>query len=878
MKKTTEIFSKQVKDMTDNEYELISEYINNKTKVKLLHKKCNNIYEVRPDRFIQGDRCPYCSKVKNYTTEEYKEKVKLMTNEEYEFIDEYKNNNTKSKYRHNKCNKECITLPSNVNNCTRCPYCSHSNKKKTIEELKEEIYNQVKDEYTLISTNYINNKSKLIFKHNVCNKEFSSNADNFLNRKRRCPHCKRSKGEEKIAKWLDDNNIEYETQYKIPDCKYKRVLPFDFKLNINGKMILIEYDGEQHEKGYFIYNEENFNLQKKRDQIKDDYCKTNNIELYRISYKDFDNIESILNNIINKGEKIMRWNTESFKKEVERNEGYILLSEYTGCHNKVKIKHTVCGNEYEVTPTNFLAGTRCPKCAILEHNREIARKKKNKSRTTESFKKEIKDLVGDEYTLIDEYINTETPIKIRHNICGCEYLVRPYNFLHGKRCPKCSKEISSEKHKIGIEETKKRVEEVLGEEYEVLLKQPYVNNNTKIKVYHTKCGQLFEATPNNLFNGRGCSHCKKSEKYTTETYQKALGDSYTVLSEYINNKSPITVRHNKCGYEWTARALDILHPWTRGNKEDVERCPKCNKTLGISYGEKEVLSYLKDDLKIENIIENDRSILNGKEIDIYLPDLKLAIEFDGLYWHSEEFVDKNYHLNKTNECKNKGIQLIHLMEDEWVNKKDLIKDKLKYMTHNINQNIYARKCYIEEISADMKNKFLDEYHIQGKDTSNIKLGLWYPDNKGDILVAVMTFCKPRLSLGQKNNKNKIDYELSRYATARGFNVVGGFSKLFKYFERNYEWNRIITYADLRWSIGNLYLKNGFELDHISAPSYSYIDKNNIKRYNRFKFRKQELKKLFPDIYDDNKTEFQIMKEAGYFKIYDCGNMVFYYNR
>lgn len=573
----------------------------------------------------------------------------------------------------------------------------------------------------------------------------------------------------------------------------------------------------------------------------------------------------------------MRWTTKTFKKEVEKNEGYLLISEYTGCHNKVKIKHTVCGNEYEVTPTNFLAGRRCPKCAILEHNREIAKKKRNKTRTTESYKKEIKELVGDEYTLLGEYINTETPIKMKHNICGTIYKSKPYNFLNGRRCPNCSKKEGAEKHKIGIIEAKKRIEEKLGEEYEVLLKQPYIDNNTKIKVYHTKCGQLFEATPTNLLRGRGCSHCNKPVKYTTESYQKALGSNYTVLSEYKTNKDPITVKHNKCGYIWTARALDILHPYNRDGKAS-ERCPKCNKTLGYSNGEKEVYKYLKEDLGIKNIIENDKKILKGQELDIYMPDLKLAIEFDGLYWHSEKFVDKKYHLNKTNLCKKNGIQLIHIMEDEWINKKDLVKEKLKYMTHNSSNSIYARNCYVDYVSSSDKNDFLEENHIQGKDSSKIKLGLWYPKPEGDLLVAVMTFCKPRLSLGQKNNKTKFDYELSRYATQNGYNVVGGFSKLFKYFERNYEWNNIITYADLRWSVGNLYLKNGFKLDHYSEPSYSYFNKNSIKRYNRFKFRKQELKKLFPKIYSDSKTEFQIMNEAGYLKIYDCGNMVFYYTR
>jgi len=573
----------------------------------------------------------------------------------------------------------------------------------------------------------------------------------------------------------------------------------------------------------------------------------------------------------------MRWTTETFKKEVEKNEGYKLLSEYKGCHEKVMILHEECGNEYLVTPTNFLKGTRCPKCSILKHNKEIAKKKRNRNRTTDTFKKEIKELVNDEYNVLSEYVNSETNIKMKHNICGNIYEVKPYNFLNGTRCPICSRKKAAENHKLGILKVKEKVENILGKEYEVLTNQKYIDNNTNIKVYHSKCEKLFEATPINLFAGKGCPNCNKPIKYTTKSFQEALGDNYTVLEEYKNNKEKIKIKHNKCGYEWFVRPVDILHPNNRGNKT-IERCPYCNKALGSSSGEEEIYKYLKETLKIENIIKKDRSVLNGKELDLYLPDLNLAIEYDGLYWHSEAFVDKNYHLDKTNKCKEKGIQLLHIFEDEWINKKNIVKQKLKHLCKLNSKSIYARKCYIEELNAEDKNEFLEKNHIQGKDSANIKLGLWYPEEDGDILVAVMTFCKPRLSLGQKSNKNNIDYELSRYATQSGYHVVGGFSKLFKYFERNYEWNKIITYADLRWSNGNVYLKNGFILDHTSKPSYSYIDKNNIKRYNRFKFRKQELKKKFPDIYDDNKTEFQIMNESGFLKIYDCGNMVFYYNK
>jgi len=140
----------------------------------------------------------------------------------------------------------------------------------------------------------------------------------------------------------------------------------------------------------------------------------------------------------------------------------------------------------------------------------------------------------------------------------------------------------------------------------------------------------------------------------------------------------------------------------------------------------------------------------------------------------------------------------------------------------------------------------------------------------------MTFSSLRKALGQQSKKGF--YELSRFAIDTNYQVPGAFSKLFKYFVDNYEFNEIITYADRRWSTGNLYEKCGFELDHISKPNYWYIRGKNSgrQRMHRYQFRKSKLEKLFPDIYDDNKTEYKIMLEAGFFKIYDCGNLVYKY--
>ena len=148
--------------------------------------------------------------------------------------------------------------------------------------------------------------------------------------------------------------------------------------------------------------------------------------------------------------------------------------------------------------------------------------------------------------------------------------------------------------------------------------------------------------------------------------------------------------------------------------------------------------------------------------------------------------DKNYHLNKTIECEKVGYRLIHIFEHEWVNKQKIIKAKLKSLFGVEQTRIYARKCIIKEISTDIKNEFLNTYHIQGEDKSKVKLGLFYEEK----LVAVMTFGKPRF------NKN-YEYELIRYATSK--HVIGGAGKLLKYFERNYKPKSIITYSDRRFS-------------------------------------------------------------------------------
>jgi hypothetical protein len=295
-------------------------------------------------------------------------------------------------------------------------------------------------------------------------------------------------------------------------------------------------------------------------------------------------------------------------------------------------------------------------------------------------------------------------------------------------------------------------------------------------------------------------------------------------------------------------------------------CTECHPLNSFSNSGKEIdirnfiTNNYKDSMEFSN-----RKILKGKEIDIYLPDLNLAFEFNGLYWHSEIYKDKNYHLDKTKKCSESGIQLIHIWEDDWVYKKDIVKSIILNKLGENTNKIYARKCQIKEINDNkIIRSFLEKNHIQGFVGSKIKLGLYYNNE----LVSLMTFGNLRKNLGQKSKEGS--YELLRFCNALNTSVIGGASKLFKYFIKNYDFKEIISYSDNSRSNGNLYKILGFE--NINETINYYWTKNDI-RYHRFNFRKDKLVKKG---YDPNKTEIQIMSDLGYIRIFDSGTKKWIY--
>lgn len=274
-----------------------------------------------------------------------------------------------------------------------------------------------------------------------------------------------------------------------------------------------------------------------------------------------------------------------------------------------------------------------------------------------------------------------------------------------------------------------------------------------------------------------------------------------------------------------------------------------------------VESELRDFIKqYTDVVEHDRALVKPKEIDLLIPSIKLGIEYNGLFWHSEQQgKGNNYHLDKTNKCEEQGYQLLHIFENEnieiW---KSIIANKL-----GLSQRIFARKTELRELEYSDIKEFLNENHVQGEAKSSINYGLFFNNE----LVQVMTFAKPRF------NKN-YDYELIRLCTKKFTSVIGGASKLFKYFVTKHRGASIISYANRRFSMGNIYKALGFELNDTTKPNYFYCKHGEV--YSRYQTQKHKLPELLGDGYDKNLTERENMLNNKFLVVYDCGNYVFTY--
>lgn len=280
-------------------------------------------------------------------------------------------------------------------------------------------------------------------------------------------------------------------------------------------------------------------------------------------------------------------------------------------------------------------------------------------------------------------------------------------------------------------------------------------------------------------------------------------------------------------------------------------------SISSNTSKKELLQFIKS-VYSGKIIENTRKVISPKELDIYLPEKQLAFEFNGTYWHSEHVgLSKNYHQEKTKACHKAKIRLIHIFEHEWLFNRDKIKSLIRSALGIYSIRLYARKCQIKPIGADMYRQFLLANHLQCAVNSSIRYGLFYQDE----LVSVIGFGKSRFK--------KDEIELHRYCVKANYQIVGGFSKLIKYVCVNEHITKFVSYVDFSHFNGRGYKKAGFTLEYLTQPSYIYIKGSEIK--SRMQCQKHKLSAFLSAYYDDL-SESDNMRLNGWYKVYDCGNL------
>jgi very-short-patch-repair endonuclease len=291
-------------------------------------------------------------------------------------------------------------------------------------------------------------------------------------------------------------------------------------------------------------------------------------------------------------------------------------------------------------------------------------------------------------------------------------------------------------------------------------------------------------------------------------------------------------------------------------------CPHCSNQSSIE--EREITDYVASLVGYENVVVKDRTVLEGKEIDILVPSKKIGIEYNGNWWHCEaNGKGRKYHVDKTDLAESKGYRLIQIFEDEYKEKKDIVLEKIKHILgcNNDSTTIGARKCLITEVNKEAARTFLDKWHIQGFASATVYYGAYY----GSTLLGVMTFTK------EKDRQ----WNLNRYATDTTYSVPGLASKMFKYFTVNNKVKSVKSFLDRRWGkAGNsVYEKIGFKVDSIEAPDYRYLCDG--KRVHKFNFRKQTVNKKYG--LPVTMTEAEMMQELGIPRIWDCGLIKYVWN-
>lgn len=378
------------------------------------------------------------------------------------------------------------------------------------------------------------------------------------------------------------------------------------------------------------------------------------------------------------------------------------------------------------------------------------------------------------------------------------------------------------------------------------------------------CGHEWQATPHDRVGKKsGCPVC------TGRTILPGTNDLLTLFPDLAkewsqrNEESADTISPGsntefwwtckKCGHEWKAQPNARCYCGNRG-------CPACFKS-GRSRSEEELYNYVAACVGDDNVYRHVRGLAAGnKEVDVFVPYLNVAFEFNGLFWHSEGHVGRTYHRDKVVETREQGIRLVHIWEDDWENRRRIIERMIDVaLGVNVREKVGARQCTVAEgvPSAEVR-EFLIRNHLLGAPRV---LGRVWGLRQGDELVAVLV--AKRSSTG---------YTITRYATSK--QVRGGFTRLLARLERllaSEGGGTITTFSDNAYSEGGLYELAGFEKNGDVAPDYMYATAHGARRH-KFNYRKKKFKTNPALQYQEGLTERELAELNGLFRVYDAGKV------
>lgn len=520
----------------------------------------------------------------------------------------------------------------------------------------------------------------------------------------------------------------------------------------------------------------------------------------------------------------------------------------------------VHGDKYDYSQTTYLGNDKKVEILCREHGVFLQRANDHLSKkagcpecggvaryTTDKFVNKAKKVHGELYDYSDtEYKNTETKVNISCREHG-KFLQTPHDHLQGAGCPHCAGVARS-----STEDFVKKATLIHSGRYNYN-KVDYATNRKTVLIGCPQHGYFTQAPVMHL-QGKGCPVCGGVKPmHTTDFIQKAVvvhGDTYSYeRSTYTKKTDNITIN---CKLHGDFEQLPFNHLAGRG-------CPSC----GCSNKSKPE-DVLMGKLSRYNPVR-DREILDGKELDLYFKGKKLAVEVNGIYWHSDVKKSNEYHLRKTLQCLESGVKLLHFTETE-VNKKPDIVFSMIENSLGESKRIYARDCSVKVVAFNDYTEFFKSTHISGSVPAKIAFGLY----RDGFLVSCMSFGKPRF------DKN-YEWEMLRFSSALNTVVLGAASKLFTAFMRRQNPTSVLSYADLRYGDGRVYEKLGFNYVKSTSPGYSYHHINGSV-VSRMQAQKHKLANLLGDKFDATKSERDNMLSCGYMKMFDCGHKVFVWNK